>query len=125
MDENVPPLANGICFQAATNPCHHGLVAAYVITESPHLDIEEVRAYRELAQASILKYGGRYIARGALPDAVEGAWQPDNRMTVIEFPSQDQAKRWYASPEYAQARATRSDLSGRRILFVDGLETSV
>ncbi|GGY97205.1 DUF1330 domain-containing protein [Streptomyces poonensis] len=96
-------------------------MTAYVIAEAKHLDTPEVRRYRELAQASIALYGGRYLVRGALPDALEGDWPDGNRMTVIEFPSLEQAKTWYASPEYEQARATRSDLSGRRMLFIEGL----
>ena len=102
-------------------PCHHGRVTAYVIAESPHLDTPEVRRYRELAKASITRYGGRYLVRGALPDAFEGDWSPENRMVIIEFPSLEQARNWYTSPEYAQARAARSDISGRRMLFVEGL----
>lgn len=97
-------------------------MTAYVIAESPYLDTPEVRRYRELAQASIARYGGRYLVRGALPDALEGDWPDGNRMVVIEFPSLEQAKDWYASPEYAQARAERFDLSGRRMLFVEGLD---
>jgi uncharacterized protein (DUF1330 family) len=98
-------------------------MTAYVIAESPHLDTPEVRAYRKLAQASIIQYGGRYLVRGALPEAFEGDWPDDHRVVVIEFPSLEQAKNWYTSAEYAQARATRSDISGRRMLFVDGIGT--
>lgn len=57
--------------------------------------------------------------RDALPQAREGDWSPDNRLVIIEFPDPEQAKRWYSSPEYARARATRSDLDGRRMLFVE------
>ncbi|MCX5143874.1 MULTISPECIES: DUF1330 domain-containing protein [unclassified Streptomyces] len=96
-------------------------MTAYVIAESRHADSPEVRAYREVAQASIARHGGRYLARGALPEAMEGTWGEDHRMVVIEFPSLEQAKAWYTSPEYTEARATRSDLEGRRILFVDGV----
>ncbi|MER7763939.1 DUF1330 domain-containing protein [Streptomyces sp. NPDC097619] len=95
-------------------------MTAYVIAESPYLDTPEVRAYRELAQASIARYGGRYLARGVLPEALEGDWAGDHRMVVIEFDSLERAKSWYGSPEYAAARATRSDLGGRRMLFLPG-----
>jgi uncharacterized protein (DUF1330 family) len=97
-------------------------MTAYVVAESVHADTPDVRRYRELAQASIAQYGGRYLVRGALPAALEGEWPAANRMVVIEFPSLDQAKAWYGSPEYAAARATREDLSGRRMLFVPGVD---
>lgn len=97
-------------------------MTAYVIAESEHLDAPDVRRYRELAKASIAQYGGRYLVRGALPEALEGDWPAANRMVVIAFPSLRQAKAWYDSPEYTQARATRSDLAGRRMLFVEGVD---
>ncbi|MFS8096767.1 DUF1330 domain-containing protein [Lentzea alba] len=95
-------------------------MTAYVIAESHYVDNPEVRSYRELAKASILQHGGRFLARGALPEALEGDWRETNRMVVIEFPDLARAKEWYHSPEYTAARATRSDLAGRRMLFVDG-----
>ncbi|WP_037908647.1 DUF1330 domain-containing protein [Actinacidiphila yeochonensis] len=97
-------------------------MTAYVVAESLHVDTPDVRRYRELAQASIALYGGRYLARGALPEALEGDWPDGNRMVVIAFPDLEQAKAWYTSPEYAGARATRKDLSGRRMLFVPGVD---
>ena len=95
-------------------------MTGYVIAESPHMDTPEVRRYRELAQASIAQYGGRYLVRSALPDALEGTWPAASRMVIIEFPSLEQANGWYTSPEYTQARSMRSDLSDRRMLFVAG-----
>ncbi|MER5772194.1 DUF1330 domain-containing protein [Streptomyces sp. NPDC001985] len=95
-------------------------MTAYVIAEAPHLDTPEVRRYRELARESVARYGGRYLARGALPEAPEGDWPGANRMVIIEFPGLREAKDWYASPEYARARAARPGISGRRILFVEG-----
>ncbi|MFF7457934.1 DUF1330 domain-containing protein [Kitasatospora sp. NPDC008115] len=97
-------------------------MTAYVIAEAEHLNTPEVIAYRELARAAVLQYGGRYLARGAVPVALEGDWPEANRMVVMEFPSLERARSWYSSPEYAKARATRSDLSGRRILLVPGLD---
>lgn len=97
-------------------------MTAYVIAVSQHVDNSEVRAYRELAAASIAQYGGRYLVRGALPDALEGSWPMADRMVVIEFPSLERAKHWYTSAEYIQARSMRADLSGRRMLFVPGID---
>jgi uncharacterized protein (DUF1330 family) len=97
-------------------------VTAYVIAESTHVDTPEAREYRMLAQESVGRFGGRYLVRGALPDVLEGDWQESKRMVIIEFDSLDQAKRWYNSAEYEYARSTRSDLAGRRMLFVGGID---
>jgi len=79
------------------------------------------RQYRELAAASIARYGGRYVVRGAQPEVPEGEWSPARRVVVVEFPTMEQVHRWYSSPEYAKALAVRRTALHRRLLFVDGL----
>jgi uncharacterized protein (DUF1330 family) len=45
-----------------------------VISEVRVLDEALAQRYRELAAASIAQYCGRYLVRGAVPEAAEGAW---------------------------------------------------
>lgn len=94
-------------------------MAAYVISEVEVLDEQRADVYRELAASSIARHGGRYLARGRRPDAVEGTWPAARRMVIVEFPSIADARRWYASPEYAQALEVRGEALDRRLLFVD------
>jgi N-glycosylase/DNA lyase len=47
-------------------------MAAFVISEVEILDETVADQYRALAAASIEEHGGRYLVRGATPDAVEG-----------------------------------------------------
>ncbi|MGD3112568.1 DUF1330 domain-containing protein [Streptomyces sp. YGL11-2] len=96
-------------------------MTAYVISEVEVLDEEQAGEYRALAEASIRRYEGRYVVRGALPDAVEGAWSASHRLVVVEFPDMDRARQWYASPEYAAALKIRKAALDRRLLFVEGV----
>lgn len=96
-------------------------MSAYVISEVEILDESAAGRYRSLAQDSIARYGGRYLARGVLPDALEGDWPAARRMIVVEFPTMERAREWYASPEYAQALAVRDQALSRRLLFVEGV----
>jgi len=100
-------------------------VAAYVISEVTILNEERAAAYRELAAASIERYQGRYLVRGQRPDATEGVWPVEQRVVIVEFPSMEHARAWYASPEYGQALAIRADALDRRLLFVDGVSGNV
>ena len=95
-------------------------MAAYVISDLEVRDPVLVERYRSLAQASIAKYGGRYLARGGAVDPVEGGWTPKN-IIIVEFPTMDRAKEWYRSPEYAEALAVRRDALDRRLIFVEGV----
>jgi uncharacterized protein (DUF1330 family) len=98
----------------------HSGAPAYVISEVEVRDPALAARYRELAAASIEAYGGRYVVRGAQPDALEGEWPPARRLVIVEFASREQAERWYRSEEYAQALALRDALD-RRLIIADGL----
>ena len=94
-------------------------MAAYVISDVEFRDPALVEKYRSLAQASIAKYGGRYLARGGAVEAVEGGWSPKH-IIIVEFATMEKAREWYRSPDYAQALAVRRDALDRRLIFVDG-----
>ncbi|MEA5358506.1 DUF1330 domain-containing protein [Amycolatopsis sp., V23-08] len=96
-------------------------MSVYVISEVEILDEAQGQQYRELAQASIAGYGGRYIVRGAAPDALEGDFDEHKRVVVVEFPDRATAERWYASAEYANARQLSKTALRRRLLLVDGV----
>jgi uncharacterized protein (DUF1330 family) len=96
-------------------------MAAYVISEVEVFDEQRAQRYRELAEASITRYGGRYLVRGAMPQVPEGDWPLDERVIVVEFPDMARLREWYASPEYAEALAIRQTAIGRRLLFVEGV----
>jgi uncharacterized protein (DUF1330 family) len=96
-------------------------MAAYAISEVEVLDEELADRYRSLAQRSIARYGGRYIVRGARPEAAEGDWPAEQRVVIVEFPTMQRLRDWYASPEYAEALEVRGTALARRLLFVDGL----
>lgn len=96
-------------------------MAAYAISEVEIYDEQQADRYRKLAAASIAQYGGRYLARGAMPQVPEGDWPLDERVVIVEFPSMARLREWYASPEYAPALAIRQTALGRRLLFVEGV----
>ncbi|KNB50745.1 DUF1330 domain-containing protein [Streptomyces caatingaensis] len=96
-------------------------MSAYVISEVDVLDEELADTYRALAEASIRRYDGRYIVRGAVPEAVEGTWPSSQRVVIVEFPDAERAKEWYASAEYAEALEIRKAAMERRLLLVEGV----
>jgi uncharacterized protein (DUF1330 family) len=95
-------------------------VAAYVISEVEILDREAVDTYRRLAADSIAKHGGRYLVRGGPSELIEGQPSPKN-LIIVEFPTMEIAKKWYGSPEYAEALDVRQKALDRRLIFVQGV----
>jgi uncharacterized protein (DUF1330 family) len=95
-------------------------MSAYVISELEVLDPVGIETYRTLAAKSIAQYGGRYLVRGGVADIAEGGPPPRN-IIVVEFPSMERLRQWYASPEYAEALEVRTTALDRRLIFVEGV----
>ena len=77
-------------------------------------------AYKQAAAASIAQYGVRYLVRGGKHEVLEGDWRP-TRLVVLEFPSVDAAKRWYASDEYNTAKPIRLEHAVGHLVLVVGV----
>ena len=92
---------------------------AYVIVEIEVHDPVRYEAYKSMVPPSIAQYGGRFIVRGGEITPLEGDWNP-KRLVVIEFPSAERARAWWASPEYAEAKALRQATSHGRMIVVEG-----
>ncbi|HLH88231.1 MAG TPA: DUF1330 domain-containing protein [Xanthobacteraceae bacterium] len=95
-------------------------MTAYVISEVEARDPAAMEQYRALAQASIARYGGRYIVRAGPAELIEGG-PPPKTVVIVEFPSMARAKEWYASREYAEALRVRQTALDRRLIFVEGV----
>ncbi len=97
-----------------------GAVAAYVIAMVDVKDPVRYEGYRAMVLPTIEAFGGRFIARGGKTDVLEGPWDP-RRMVIVEFPSLDQAKAWWSSPGYAEAKALRQATSDGTLIVVEGV----
>ena len=95
-------------------------MAAYVIVDITIEDPVAYERYKALAPPSIARYGGRYVVRGGATTVLEGAREPA-RLVVLEFPTAEQARAWWASPEYAEAKRLRQSCARTEMLLVEGL----
>lgn len=95
-------------------------MSAYVIVEIEIHDPATYERYKTLAPPAIAAYGGRYLVRGGETTVLEGEWPP-KRLVVLEFPSLELARAWWASPEYAEGKALRQSCSTTRMVAIDGV----
>jgi uncharacterized protein (DUF1330 family) len=93
---------------------------AFVIVDIQVRDPEAYENYKSLVPASVAAYGGRFIARGGATESLEGEWTPE-RIVVLEFPSLERAKQWWASPEYSDAKAIRMRAAQTRMIATEGV----
>jgi uncharacterized protein (DUF1330 family) len=94
-------------------------MAAYVIGEIEVTDAAAYEEYRKQVGAVNAKYGGRFLVRGGNSEPLEGGWSP-KRLVVLEFPSMEQAQKWYRSPEYAPLIKLRQKASKGKLVVVEG-----
>jgi uncharacterized protein (DUF1330 family) len=76
--------------------------------------------YKKHTLATIQKFGGRFVVRGAKTESLEGDWNPE-RLVILEFPSVQTAKDWWASPEYTIAKNIRYQAAKSKMLVVESV----
>ncbi len=95
-------------------------MAAYVLVDLEVTDPVVYEEYRKVVPSSIAKYGGRFVVRGGQFEVREGDWQPRS-LVILEFPSYEEARRWYDSEEYAPQLEMRLKSSTANLLIVEGV----
>ncbi len=99
-------------------------MAAYLIAD---VEVQNEAAYAVYAQkfdAILALFGGRILVVGGNPRAVEGEWIP-KRLVILEFPSQEAALQWQASPEYGEIAPIRQQHAVTHfITMFDGFDPS-
>jgi uncharacterized protein (DUF1330 family) len=93
---------------------------AYVIVNVTVRDREPYERYKQLAASAVVAYGGRYLVRGGATETLEGGWCP-SRFVILEFPTLEQARAWWASQEYGPAKALRQACADTEMLLVEGV----
>ena len=95
-------------------------MAYYMVADMNITDRELFAQFAEAVPATVQQYGGRYLIRGGRSEVAQGDWSPD-RLVVIEFDSEDQAKAWYDSPEYESPKQTLARYSNSNFIFIEGV----
>ena len=91
----------------------------YVLAEIEITNPDGYREYTTMVPATIRQYGGRFLVRGGKSQVLEGDW-PQRRRVILEFPSYEQALKWFESPEYEKPKALRQANSNGRLLLLEG-----
>jgi uncharacterized protein (DUF1330 family) len=88
---------------------------AYVIVDVKINNHEDYEEYKKLTPASITAYDGKFIVRGGKTETLEGDWDPE-RIVVLEFPTVERAKEWWASEMYAPAKQIRQRTASTQMI---------
>ena len=82
-------------------------------------DLELLKKYAEKASIALKKYSGKIIIRGGKSECKEG--KPSPRTVIIEFSSIEDAKIFYKSNEYQEAKKILGNSVKRNYQIVEGV----
>jgi len=75
-------------------------MTAYVVGAVTIHDPSWAEEYLPAVNALVEANGGKYIVSDMAPSHLEGDGAVPTVMVVVEFPTAEQARAWYDSPEY-------------------------
>lgn len=93
---------------------------AYIIVDIDIVDPVGYEQYKNLAGATVEKYGGKYIVRGGKSEVLEGEWRP-KRIVILQFDSIARAEAWLNSEEYREPRKMRHRTARTNMIVVEGM----
>ena len=92
---------------------------AYLIANVNINDPDGFAVYQNRVVKVVRKFGGKFLVRGGKHEILEG--QPAiDRSVVLEFPSFDDAKLFWNSPEYGEMKKLRAGTAKLDIYLVEG-----
>jgi uncharacterized protein (DUF1330 family) len=83
-------------------------------------DAAKLEEYRGRVGPVVEKFGGRYLVAGGKSEVAEGQWRPTFPV-IVEFPSLEQAHRWYGSNDYRDLKALRLAATDSNLVFIEGV----
>jgi uncharacterized protein (DUF1330 family) len=86
----------------------------YIVAEVKVHDADAIALYRQMSQAAVEQYGGRFLVRGGAAEILEGKWTPPQRLVIVEFDSVEQARCFRRIPGGAQSarKCRRNEYAG-------------
>ena len=94
--------------------------AYYLVDVREIKDPAKMEDYRARVAPVVEKFGGRYVVIGGPFEVVEGSYQPVFPV-MIQFPSLDDARRWYNSEEYRELKQIRLAATVSNAVFMAGV----
>jgi uncharacterized protein (DUF1330 family) len=94
--------------------------SAYIIANVQVTDPVQYEHYKRLSSLAMQAHGAEVCVRGGAVQVLEGDWKPE-RMVVLKFASITQARAFYDSTEYGQAKQARAGASVTRMILVEGV----
>jgi uncharacterized protein (DUF1330 family) len=110
--------------QKEPNPDPQAPATVYLIVDVTGTDPALFQQYVDGHQASLARYGGRFLSAAGRTEVIEGDWTPAI-LVIHEWPSRAAFHAWYDSEEYRLWREMRQRSARVNAVLVDGLPLAI
>jgi uncharacterized protein (DUF1330 family) len=94
-------------------------MSAYIIADVTITNPEQMAEYRKWSSKAMQAHGAEVLVRGGAVEILEGPWRP-TRMVLLKFASMNQARSFYTSQEYTDARKVREGAGSINMVLMEG-----
>lgn len=96
------------------------MLAYFLVDIREITDATMMEEYKARVAPIVEQFGGRCVVIGGPFQVVEGSYQPVFPV-MIEFPSMDEARRWYDSEQYRELKHMRLAATVSNAVFLTGV----
>jgi uncharacterized protein (DUF1330 family) len=97
---------------------------AYMIVVAHIADRDTfIAGYGAAAARLVERFGGRYLLRAPGAELLEGSFGADASVVVSEWPDKEAARRFWNSPQYAEAKRLRERIAECQVLLIEAPST--
>ena len=94
---------------------------AYIVERLKIWSLDWRGEYLSKVPAVIESYGGKFLARGGIPQQIEGTEDASDPVVMLEFPDRESALAFWNSEKFAPLVALRQTGSSMEAMLVDGI----
>lgn len=93
----------------------------YTIAQLKFTDIDAYRRYQKAFPAVFAGFNAKVLVADESPRVLEGEW-PRDKIVILSFPDETEARRFAESPEYREIAKDRKAGADAVVLMVKGFE---
>jgi uncharacterized protein (DUF1330 family) len=96
-------------------------MTVYTIAQLKFTDLEAYRRYQSRFPAVFAQFNAKVLVADESPVVIEGEW-PRDKVVILAFPDEAEAKRFRSSPDYLEIAKDRKAGTEAVVLMVKGFE---
>ena len=93
----------------------------YTVAQLKFTDVDAYRRYQKAFPAVFAKFNAKVLVADESPRVLEGEW-PHDKVVILSFPDEAEARRFGESPEYREIAKDRKAGADAVVLMVKGFE---